>query len=216
METEKENIRFKVKSKIPLPTEPLPPIPQNLIKRQDVDVERQPLKTINRQPNNITRNEESSSTTEKVEKVKTKTKCAVKIDTRYVTVRQNTEDLDWDYKVFKDNIVEENSVILISDDEGDRSNELRYFVENQNKNCLGETKKAITPSLKSPSLEPNKVRNIKKSLKRPHSRELQGLSPVAKHDKGDERHKRRLFDECLRDKLQSPDHRKYINFKNLS
>ncbi|CAH2095256.1 unnamed protein product [Euphydryas editha] len=210
MNIEKENIRCKGKSKIPLPTEPLPPIPQNLIKRQDIEVERQPLKTINRQPNKITNFEATSSKTEKVEKAKTKTKCPVKIDTRYVTVRQNTEELDWDFKVLKDNTVRKNSVIVISDDEDNSRicNELQYFIENQNKNCLGETEKAfrsLTPSLKSPSLESNKVKNIKRSLKRPHSRELQGLSPVVKHEKGDERHKRRLFNEHLQDKLQSPD-----------
>ncbi|XP_050354770.1 uncharacterized protein LOC126776351 [Nymphalis io] len=209
MDIDKENIRFKVKSKIPLPTEPLPPIPQNVLKRQqETEMERHPLKTINQQSNNIVNNAGPSHKNEKVEKIKTKAKCPVKINTRHVTVRQNTEDLDWDYKVFKDDtVVKKCSVIVISDDEcaldESKHKESRYFNDNRQKNCLAETKKAVTPALKSPTLEPNKVRNIKRSLKRPHSRELQGLSPMLNYDKGDERHRRRLFNECLQDKLQS-------------
>ncbi|XP_047537566.1 uncharacterized protein LOC125071388 [Vanessa atalanta] len=221
MDIDKENIRMKVKSKIPLPTEPLPPIPQNVLKRQqETENERHPLKTINQQSNNIVNNAGPSHKNEKVEKIKTKIKCPVKINARHVTVRQNTEDLDWDYKVFKDESIQDCSVIVISDDEcaldESKHKELRYFNDNRQKNCLGETKKAATPALKSPTLEPNKVRNIKRSLKRPHSRELQGLSPKVKYEKGDERHRRRLFHERLQDNLQSPDSLKKSYMKCLN
>ena len=202
----KENKRVKVKSKIPLPKEPLPPLPQILMKRQqEIENERHPLKTINWP----TAHPNINGVVLKNEKVHPKPKCPLKIDTRHVTHRQNTEDLDWNYHVFKDNTVKDCSIVIISDDEDEEKNDNQagsYFVNNHEKNCLGEAKKALTPALKSPSLEPNRVKNIKRSLKRPHSRELQGLSPKVKQERGDERHKRRLeFSELSQHRLQSPD-----------
>lgn len=216
MNSDKENKRVKVKSKIPLPKEPLPPLPHILMKRQnEIEIERHPLKTINWQ----TANQNTSGAVLKGEKLHSQPKCPIKIDTRHVTQRQNTEDLDWNYQVFKDNSVKDCSVIIISDDEDDVRNDNQtgdYFVDNHGKNCLGEAKKAITPALKSLSLEPNRVKNVKRSLKRPHSRELQGLSPEAKKDRGDERHKRRLeFTELSQHRIQSPDFCKCKKCNNI-
>lgn len=119
-------------------------------------------------------------------------------------MRKKTDDLDWDLKVFKDH---SESVISISDDDEDNiCKEETFFDENKQKNCLGE-RLAITPSEKSP-LQHKSVRNIKRSLKRPHSRELQGLSPTCKLEKREEdKAKRRLqFNESLQERLQSPDY----------
>ncbi|CAH0731942.1 unnamed protein product, partial [Brenthis ino] len=207
MDIGKENKRVQVKSKIPLPKDPLPPLSQTLIKRpQELDIERHPLKTINWQTINKPNITGANPKIENSERNNLKTKCPLKVDTRHVTLRQNTEDLDWNYQVFKDNEVKEcSSVIIISNEE--KENEERIDEErSKQKNCLGDTKKALTPSIKSPLLEPNKIKNIKRSLKRPHSRELQGISPKVQQDRRDERHKRRLeFTQFSQYQLHSPD-----------
>lgn len=221
MEVDKENIRgLKNKTKIPLPLSPLPAVPHNLLKRNN-EIERHPLKTINRQDSHIAGTSQRHDKIDKNEKEKEKEKIRNKMnvplnmDTRFVTIRQKTEDMDWNYNVFKDETVKENSIIVISDDEEtsyeEKCKKIRYFLHNRQKNCLGDTSSVVTPNPKSPLLEPNRVRNIKKSLKRPHSRELQGISPITKQRKGEEKHKRRLqFNERLQIKQQPSDYSKSV------
>ncbi|CAD0204771.1 unnamed protein product [Chrysodeixis includens] len=202
MDANKENV---YRTRIPLPKEPLPALPKHLLienkKHQENLHKRCPLKPLNAQF--VPRPGPSKVIIQKPKK-------PLKIDARYVTLRQRSEDLDWNYKVFKNERVDkDSSVISISDDEkylDERQNE-RYFVQNKKKNNLGEALSAVTPTLKT-CLEPNPVRNIKRSLKRPHSRELQGRSPniATKQDKLDDRVKRRLlFNERIQDRLASPD-----------
>lgn len=206
MEADKENV---YRTRIPLPKEPLPALPRHLLtenkKHQENFHQRCPLKPLNAQF--VPRAGPSKAVLQKPKK-------PLKIDARFVTLRQKSENLDWNYKVFRDERVEnDTSVISISDDEkylDERQNE-RYFVEHRKKNNLGEALSAVTPQVKA-CLEPNPIRNIKRSLKRPHSRELQGLSPnvAAKHEKLDDRVKRRLqFNERIQDRLASPDVCKY-------
>ncbi|CAG4955316.1 unnamed protein product [Parnassius apollo] len=180
-----------------------------LKKIQEVPVRednRIPLKTIN-----SLSGLPAGSSTDHGKAVSNKTRSTYEIDSKYVTFRQRNEDFDWDYKVIKDEANNKDcSIISISDEEGrfieSDKKEYNYFNENKQKNVLGEASRAAIPLHKSP-LEPNRVRNIKKSLKRPHSRELQGLSPVVHPEKkGEEKCKRRLkFNERLSDRLQSPD-----------
>ncbi|XP_026735363.1 uncharacterized protein LOC113499189 [Trichoplusia ni] len=202
MEADKENV---YRTRIPLPKEPLPALPRHLLtenkKHQENLHQRCPLKPLNSQF--VPRAGPSKAILQKPKK-------PLKIDARFVTLRQKSENLDWNYKVFRDEHVKnDTSVISISDDEkylDERQNE-RYFVEHRKKNNLGEALSAVTPQVKA-CLEPNPIRNIKRSLKRPHSRELQGLSPnvAAKHEKLDDRVKRRLqFNERIQDRLASPD-----------
>lgn len=208
MQANKENVRRKVKTKIPLPLDPLPALPMHLLNKdmENYDNERRrPLKTLT-QTNVL-----PSSSRYKQEKSSTKAKSKVKIDTKHVTMRKRTEDLDWDYNVFKD---PDQSVISISDDDVDvKCEEETFFDGNQQRNCLGE-RLATTPSEK---LQHKAVRNVKRSLKRPHSRELQGLSPSCELEKreGDKVKRRLKFNESLQDILQSPDFCKYL-FKYLS
>ncbi|CAH2054607.1 unnamed protein product, partial [Iphiclides podalirius] len=213
MEADKENVnRLKSKTKIPLPVRPLPALPTHLLQKKlqenpNHEELRFPLRTINSSsllagPSKLHENV-----------IPRKHKIPPQVNTRYVTLRKRSEDLDWDYKVFKDdtNNDKDSSIISISDDDSVQENDKKhynFFIDQKQRNCLGEAKKAVTPVPKPSPLEPNKVRNIKRSLKRPHSRELQGLSPVAQPErKGEERFKRRLnFNERLYDKLKSPDY----------
>ncbi|XP_072933469.1 uncharacterized protein [Epargyreus clarus] len=219
MNMDKENInRIQTKSKIPLPLDPLPAISGHVFKkRRNSETEyRHPLKTINNQQTNLTGSVGSSKKTKRVLNTAAQ---PLKLDTRHVTLRQASEDLDWDYNVFKDKSEEENSVISISDDEDNIENnrrEVQYFADNIQRNCLGDAKKNATPVLNS--LEHSRIKNIKRSLKRPHSRELQGLSSVLIQDrKEDEKHKRRLnFNERLHERLQSPDFFKRLYMTCLS
>ncbi|XP_028172432.1 uncharacterized protein LOC114361557 [Ostrinia furnacalis] len=204
MESDKENInRLKGTTRIPLPVQPLPALPKHLVesnKRMNKDInERYPLKTLNTQ---------ALALPGPSRRFVTDRPRIPMFDHKHVTLRQRVEELDWEYKVFKDDRADDDQVILISDDEDvSRADEFKYFIENKDRNCLGEARAAVTPAVKSPSLEPNRVRNIKRSLKRPHSRELQGLSPVCKEQKKvDEKVRRRLqFHEPLQERLSSPD-----------
>lgn len=212
---DKENINreynIQTKSKIPLPLDPLPAISGHVLKKRAncEIVQRHPLKTIENQQSNLT----ESASRKKIKRVINSAKLPLKLDTRHVTVRQTSEDLDWDYNVFKDKADEENSVILISDDEDNIENnnrEIQYFADNHQRNCLGDARKVATPV---PNLlEHSRIKNIKRSLKRPHSRELQGVASTSKQDKReDEKHKRRLnFNDRLHERLQSPDICKYF------
>ncbi|XP_039759730.1 uncharacterized protein LOC120633586 isoform X2 [Pararge aegeria] len=154
----KEN---KVKSKIPIPVDPLPPLSENTLKKNPrIKTDRHPLETLYQESVN---SEKVATHNRKIKKaLRRSNSVAIRADTRHVTVRQKTEDLDWNYKVFKD----------MSDDEQKKGTLLKAD------NRAGETSKISTPALKS-FLEPCRVRNIKRSLKRPHSRELQGLNSYA-------------------------------------
>ncbi|CAH0402316.1 unnamed protein product [Chilo suppressalis] len=221
MAAEKENVnRLKTITKIPLPVDPLPALPKHLFeiksktnmnaselnnrlaesksKPKDLN-ERYPLRTLNSQQNLAV---PGPSHRTKEADVRPKQK----IDARYVTRRPKTENLDWDFRVFKDDVTQEDKVIIISDDE-DSSKEKKYkfFVANKQKSCLGESMAAVTPAVKN--LEPNRVKKLKRSLKRPHSRELQGLPSEAKEQKkvGDKIRPKLYFNEPLQERLMSPD-----------
>lgn len=200
MEADKENV---CTTKIPLPKHPLPAlptrllIPNKILQKQDQNPSRIPLRTINGQfmP------KAGSS------KDINKPNFLMNIDSRFVTRRRMSENLDWSNSVFKDTQTEkDSSIISISDDEQYLdTDKQRYFVENKKKHDLGGVLSAVTPNLKA-ALEPNPVKNIKRSLKRPHSRELQGLSPLVKQNKQDLKVKRRLhFKEPLPDRLDPLD-----------
>ncbi|XP_023948772.2 uncharacterized protein LOC112053551 [Bicyclus anynana] len=165
----KEN---KLISKIPLPMDPLPPIPTTALKRTNsVKVERQPLETIYHEPANQGNSQHKGAIHKKIVRILKRSNSAVnKIDAKHVTLRQKSDDLDWNYKVFNDIIDDKNKGTLDIPKDG--------------------ASKALTPAIKT--AEPSRVRNIKRSLKRPHSRELQGISPAVRDDKGEEKHKRRL------------------------
>ena len=208
-DADKENTH---RTRIPLPKEPLPALPKHLLVDNKVVhkpeiTHRRPLRTLNGQSSSIPKAGPSKV-------VPHKPKHPLNIDTKHVTLRQRSEDLDWHYTVFNDKRPANRnaSIISISDDEQylDNTGGQRYFVENKKKNTLGTVLSAVTPNLKA-CLEPNPVRNIKKSLKRPHSRELQGLSPpVEKQEKLDDKVKRRLkFNESIQDRLKTPDYCKY-------
>ncbi|CAG5007995.1 unnamed protein product [Parnassius apollo] len=186
-------------------------LPKKLLlkKIQEVAVSKNnriPLKTINSLSDLPAR-----SSTEHGEAVSNKTRSTYEIDLKYVTFRQRNENLDWDYKLIKEEVNNKDcSIISISDEEESfiESDKKEYnnFNENKQKSGLGEASRAATPIHKSP-LEPNRVRNIKKFLKTPHSRVLQGLSPVVHPEKkGEEKCKRRLkFNQRLNNRLQLPD-----------
>ncbi|XP_075984586.1 cyclin-A2-like [Anticarsia gemmatalis] len=201
MEVDKENV---CKTKIPLPKKPLPALPKYLLEqnqktqKQDNIPPRIPLKTINGQIWPIAGPSKAIN----------KPAFVMKVDTRHVTLRR-------DYEVSEDVPLDRNSsIISISDDEScvDKENQ-QYFVDNRKKSDLGNVLSAVTPSL-----EPSRVKNIKRSLKRPHSRELQGLSPiVTKKDKVDEKAKRRLqFGESSQGRAESPDFWRKIYMERLN
>lgn len=206
-DSDKENTH---RTRIPLPKAPLPALPKHLlvdnkmVHKQEIP-HRRPLKTLNAQSSIIPKAGPSKV-------VPHKPKHPLSIDTEHVTLRQRSVELDWHYTVFTDKrpADKNDSVISLSDDETYLdSRSLRYFVDNKKKNALGTVSSAVTPIVKS--LEPNPVKNIKKSLKRPHSRELQGLSTaVGKQEKVDDKVKRRLkFNESIHDRLKTPDYCKY-------
>ncbi|CAG9793499.1 unnamed protein product [Diatraea saccharalis] len=203
MEADKENInKLKLRTRIPLPVDPLPALPKHLVenkKEPKAMTERYPLKTLKSQQNLAL---PGPSNLHKQVDVRPK----IRVDTRHVTRRAKAEVLDWDFKVFKDCVAEDDNVIIISDDEDNsKKDEYKFIVSNKQKSCLGETKDAVTPVLKS--LEPNRVKNLKRSLKRPHSRELQGLSPLDKEQRKTQEKKRQKLHSCepLNERLMSPD-----------
>ncbi|XP_026761345.1 uncharacterized protein LOC113520270 [Galleria mellonella] len=203
------NEKTTTTSRIPLPIHPLPALPKHLMEnkmqpKKLIMNERHPLKTLNNQ----------SLSVAGPSKLRQTKKTVLKIDSRHVTLRQGKEELDWEFKVFKDEL-QNDSVISGSEDESINDEEYKKFVGTRRKNSLGEPRTAVTPALTS--LEPSKVRNIKRSLKRPHSRELQGLSPAKGQEKGEDKFRRQLsFNEPLEERLLSPDFLKqsYTNSLN--
>ncbi|XP_068619873.1 uncharacterized protein [Battus philenor] len=187
MEANKENLnRHKEQMRITLPVHKLPTIPRS--DNPQNERRRIPLRTIN------TDSHAGSSHTRG--KVASKQNVPSKVSTKFVTLRQKNDDLDWNYNVFKDDDIE---IITISDDDVDKD-------ENKEKLNPGAAKCSVTPTKRSPP-EPIRVKNIKRSLKRPHSRELQGISPIVSTEMKDDKCKRRLkFNERREDVLQSPNY----------
>ncbi|KAJ8709125.1 hypothetical protein PYW07_008951 [Mythimna separata] len=216
-DTDKENVH---KTRIPVPKDPLPALPKRLlvehkmVHKEDIP-HRSALKTLNAPSSSI-----YNAGPSKI--VPYKSHHPLNLDTRHVTLRQTSVDLDWHYTVFKDKRAEDKdaSTVSISDDEtylAHKSSQ-RKFVGNKRENTLGSVSSAITPNLKA-CLEPNRIKNIKKSLKRPSSRELQGLSPPLQDTshKLDDNVKRRLkFNESVHDKLKPPDFWKRSYMQSLN
>lgn len=96
---------------------------------------------------------------------------------------------------------------IISDDDSEK-NETVLFTEDERK--LQISKIDITVVTPAAVIEHRGIRNIKKSLKRPHSRELQGLSPAVKEKSTEEKAKRRLMFDRLEDRLLCSDVCKYL------
>ncbi|KAL4717240.1 hypothetical protein ACJJTC_017127 [Scirpophaga incertulas] len=197
METNKENMRI-IKSKIPLPIQPLPPIPKSLLQPSKTGKEKNercPLRTITP--------EGSLSLPGPSKKLKSDSKTIDidRTDTRYVTIRNTDEHLDWDFKVFKDELSDGENIVS---DCGDENKATSLLADKNQISCV-DGSKATTPALSS--LQSNKVKNIKRSLKRPHSRELQGLSPLNEERKYRDRMKSeiRLFPEPLKERLKPLD-----------
>ncbi|CAG4960085.1 unnamed protein product [Colias eurytheme] len=209
----KENNKsFMHKSKIPLPIHPLPGNSKKILKKQNSENERRPLKTLQAQASNVPNQDIKKDDKKPVQKkYRLRKSRSLTPISRHVTLRTNRENLDWDYKVFKDD--GNNSVIYISDDDdveeiASSSENINYFSKNDFRNCLGikNLKKTGTPT--SGLFGSSQTKNIKKSLKRPHSRELLGQQCSAKKSRGedDEKYKRRLkFNECSSEFLKSSD-----------
>ncbi|XP_038207481.1 uncharacterized protein LOC119829151 [Zerene cesonia] len=125
----KENNKsFIVKSKIPLPVDPLPGISKKILKKQNSENERRPLKTLLAQASNVPSQDFRRDVKNVVQKkYKLRKSRSLTPNSRHVTVRSNQDNLDWDYKVFKDE--GNSSVIYISDDEVEeiaREDEAKY------------------------------------------------------------------------------------------
>ncbi|XP_061728917.1 uncharacterized protein LOC133533858 [Cydia pomonella] len=197
---DKENA--KAKTRIPIPLAPLPPLPNRLLKKLS---ERPPLNTL-AGPNGL--NDHVSSlnllcvagpSNSQNKSVLNRPKSPFQIDTKFVTVRRGCEDFNSVAYQDDKRRISEPSVITISSDEENDTNE-------KDKDGLANKKQlsASTPGLNK--LVPARVKNIKRSLKRPHSRELQGLTPLENQARVDGRAKRRLnFNQTVRERMQSPD-----------
>lgn len=186
--------KTSVPSKIPIPVEPLPPLTERSLNRNhSMKIKRHPLETLYQEPGNI-QTGAVRKIVKKVVKLRRSNSTVDKIDSRHVTVRQSSYELDWNFKVFNDN--EPDNLKLVDDGDNDKTVE-------RNVNFKTEHGRPLTPVLKQ-CLEPLAVRNIKKSLKRPHSRELQGISPISCDGRNAvEKHKRRLdFSEGAAEKCQ--------------
>ncbi|XP_063378511.1 uncharacterized protein LOC134665435 [Cydia fagiglandana] len=203
---DKENV--KAKTRIPLPLAPLPALPNHLLKKLS---ERPPLNTLSG-PNGLNHNVPlnllciAGPSNSKNKSVGNRPKSPFQIDTKFVTVRRGCEDFDYNFVAYQDDKrrISEPSVITVSSDEENDANEKEiYFTD---KDGLANKKRisASTPALNT--LVPARVKNIKRSLKRPHSRELQGLTPLENRERVDDRAKRRLnFNQSVRERMQSPD-----------
>lgn len=206
MEANKENVcePEKIgKTRIPLPLHPLPPLPIQLLKKQGTNTEnrRQPLQTL-AQENVIPSTSNVISSQDK-----SMAKILKKLDTKFITMRRKKEKLDTNYNIFKDH--DENIIIISDDDEGeqtDKNVKVGSFFDGAKKTA---DRLAITPSEKQG--QHLQVRNIKRSLRRPSSRELQGLSPTEKRENRQEsaslavKRRLRFTETSPPDRLQSTD-----------
>lgn len=97
---------------------------------------------------------------------------------------------------------QDNGVVIISSDD---NNEIGYDTNAEKNNIPGPSQLSlITPIA---PIENKIVKNVKKSLKRPHSRELQGILKTSNQEKASDKVKRRLaYDEKT---ILTPDICKY-------
>lgn len=205
MEFNKENRKFI--TKIPIPLDPLPPVPKHLtiahIKNLEADraakhSKRDPLRTLN---------SEAGSSQGFIRK-KPPTLNAF----RHVTLRTKGEEtLDWNYQVFRDRDVVDRSISL---DEDDRQKKQAHK-KARRLSMLPDVAITTVPSVKQTPFQPlclesNVIKNIKKSLKRPHSRELVGLSPRKAGNGDDGRIAKHQSRVSLFDRLKSPDQCEYL------
>lgn len=193
MESNKENIEnFKLSTRIPLPLDPLPALPGHLFKEssKDSDIARIPLRMISNENVPGPSHERMSSH---------KKKRTVIVDARYVTLRPKHQGLDSKHKSTEDRCTKNS--LSVDDHDALNTKKCCYFSD------MHEGSSSVTPSVKSPILEPSRVKNIKRSLRRPHSRELQGISPLAAPENiGQEKVKRQLsFNDGGQEILQSTD-----------
>lgn len=214
---DKENL--KANTKIPLPVAPLPALPNHLLKKVN---ERQPLNTL-AGPN--TRNvanyddryphSSAGPSNAKSRFVTNRPKSPViKMDTKFVTMRRGCDFSEFNVAAYRENTRRKSvpSIICISDDEEADNNAKENYFSNKD-GCVYKKACTSTPSYYNlHTLQPARVKNIKRSLKRPHSRELQGVSPLPNRKKVDDgRVKRKLnFSQSVQDRLESPDSCKYI------
>ncbi|XP_048006295.1 uncharacterized protein LOC125241730 [Leguminivora glycinivorella] len=203
---DKENV--KVKTRIPLPLPPLPALPNHLLKKIS---ERPPLNTL-AGPNGLSQNVPSSllcvagPSNAKNKSIVDRLKSPFQIDTKFVTMQRGCEYLDFNFVAYQDDKrrVSEPTVITVSSDEENESNEKEIYFTDKDSLANKRRMSASTPALNT--LVPARVKNIKRSLKRPHSRELQGLTPLENREKVDDRVKRRLnFNQTVRERMQTPD-----------
>ncbi|XP_048006255.1 uncharacterized protein LOC125241702 isoform X2 [Leguminivora glycinivorella] len=204
---DKENV--KAKTRIPLPLAPLPALPNHLLKKIS---ERPPLNTL-AGPNGLSQNVPSSllcvagPSNAKNKSIVDRLKSPFQIDTKFVTVQRGCDEyLDFNFVAYQDDKrrVSEPTVITVSSDEENESNEKEIYFTDKDSLANKRRMSASTPALNT--LVPARVKNIKRSLKRPHSRELQGLTPLENREKVDDRVKRRLnFNQTVRERMQTPD-----------
>ncbi|XP_045510157.1 uncharacterized protein LOC123705438 [Colias croceus] len=176
MASNKENDkRFILKSKIPLPVNPLPGIDYKkiLIKKNSKN-ERRPLKTLQAQASNVpNQNIKREYANKPVQKKYTLRKSrSLTLISSHATVGVKQEKLDCDYNVFKDDL--NHSDIYIRADDVDEaasiSDNTIYYSKKDLRKCFVKTSTPAIPSLFGSS----QTKNIKKSPKLPHSRELLG------------------------------------------
>ncbi|XP_063529297.1 uncharacterized protein LOC134740674 [Cydia strobilella] len=198
---DKENV--KLKSRIPLPLAPLPPLPPHLLKKLS---ERPPLNTLSG-PNRLDHKVPSLNllcmagpSNVKNKSVINRPNSPFQFNAKFVTMRRGQKDFDYNSVGCQDDRrISEQSV---SSDEENDTNE-KYFTD---KDGLANKKRisASTPALNT--LVPARVKNIKRSLKRPHSRELQCLTPLENRERQNDKAKRRLnFNQTVSERMQSPD-----------
>lgn len=195
----KENVtNSEVKTKIPLPKKPLPPMPSKLIRstvsenlKQCKHNQRHPLKTLQSQGNTSKLNLDFN-----------------KLIGKHVTFRHSDSPLDWEYKVFQDDFelleIKKKPVKEVSVCQKDVNGVVECDILK-----LNETNRPKTPI--GSNLEHPRIRNIKRSLKRPHSRELQGLTPIRNRIQVNAENKiKPQPGGRIIDRLEKLDHSKYL------
>lgn len=189
MEKSKENLKRNLvhKSKIPIPLDPLPQMrncasccPETSVNLPSASaLQRQPLKTLN-------------------SKIHT-TKCVNKerIAAKNVEFKKKHKEYTTSYEVFTD---DENK------EEDKKVPEKSEYVKDDNDTIVlddqAQSQRVQRPN--TPALLIPAIRNIKRSLKRPHSRELQCISPAKEKKKKLERQTKLNVVKSVFERLQSP------------
>ncbi|XP_073959205.1 uncharacterized protein isoform X2 [Choristoneura fumiferana] len=219
---DKENL--KAKTKIPLPVAPLPALPNHLLKKVN---ERQPLNTLagpntRNVANSVEQYPQSSAgpSNAKSKLINNRPKSPfIKIDTKFVTMRRGCDFSEFNVAAYKEDTRRKSvpSVICISDDEEHDNNAKENYFSDKDGHVYRKASTSTPAYYNLHTLQPARVKNIKRSLKRPHSRELQGVSPLPNRTKVDDgRVKRRLnFSQSVQDRLQSPDSLQKAYMNNL-